>query len=314
MYAAVINKQWQEIRDRIWTYPLVALFLSVISQQADSVLIAIIGAFLVLDMAVQAAGDDVRWGTFEFIFTRAVDRRKYFTLKFLFGLIPLAGLILLYIVFDAVDVHRLFWTLVSEPVEPFLEQFDGGAGFYLLVGLVLLLLYAVVYFFCSTATRESAFSGFLVAGFIVTFIYSLVCAWAVTDFIVNDVPAVSTADESYIHLAEGSPRDGSESFETYEASAGSPSPLRYLRYSEFVFYMSILMLLPAVILFFAGREHYARCELPKTVAGGVGSSTAIYWVILVLLVLFVIMMLTRVDDPSDEPATPTQIQNQESGD
>lgn len=265
MFKTVAMKQWPEIRARIWTYPVVALTLTLFLQEANSFFLAVIGVFLALDMAVQAGGDDVRWNSFEFIFTRAINRRAYLTSRFLFGLIPLAALGLLYAVFELSELKSIYWALISEPIStgetiktPFAEA--SCPGYYTVLAFMIFLVYSTVFFFCSTTRKESSFGSLLLTGFIGTVIYTAITTHLLDRFLFTD-------GEGLNHLFH--------------------EPL-------FTVLMSALLAVPAVLLFVFSREHYARCELPMVsrTQGGSSSSTGLWLIVIVFIVIILTLFLT----------------------
>jgi hypothetical protein len=263
MFKTVCIKQWPEVRDRIGTYPVVALTMAVLAQQYNTILFPLIGLFLAADLAVQVAGDDVRWGTFEFVFTRAINRKKYFTAKFLFGLAPVAGLAALYAILANVDVQGLFWRLVSDPVADAQPAVTGEAGSYVISALALLLLYSVVFFLCSASFRESSFSSFIVIGAVATGLYTWLATYlvALTSRVTGLLPHANDHQWWTGLLSQ---------------------PL-------FVLFVSILLLVPAAALFLLGRAFYSRCELPSEVYTGKRSSGGVGWVMLVLFVIVIVL-------------------------
>ena len=257
MFKTVFAKQWPEIRDRIWTYPIAALFFSLFWQESNFGFLVVVGTFLTLDMAVQTAGDDVRWGTFEFIFTRAIDRRKYISLRFLFGLLPLAGLVGIYVVLEFVDIRMIFWNLNSEPLEDFPVSEAINAAHYILISAALFFLFSLVFLFCSAAARESSFSGLLVLGLIVTLLY-VAAACALTTLLLH-----GTLD--------------------LDSNSIDEVPV--------VLVLSAFLLVPALIFLVITREHYGLCQVPATVRGDERSSPWISWVVLALAILLVLFFL-----------------------
>lgn len=256
MFRTVCIKQWPEIRGRIWTYPVVVLFLSLFWQESNFFFLTIVGTFLALDMAVQAAGDDVRWGTFEFIFTRAIDRKKYLSLRFLFGLLPLAGVVALYVLLEFIDIRIIFWNLISEPVEEFAVQEVFGAGYYILAALTFLFQFSLVFLFCTTASRESSFSSYIVIGLIASIVYVLLTA-AVTSLIL---------------------------YNTWNSGTEMPSD------PPFVLIVSAFLLLPSLVFFVLSREYYSRCEIPD-LSPGESRTAWTSWLVLALAIILILFFL-----------------------
>jgi|GEM_PF-2583478 len=272
MFKTVAIKQWPEISGRIWTYPVVALTLTLFMQETNPFILAVIGVFLALDMAVQLGGDDVRWNAFEFIFTRAIDRRKYLTTRFLFGLIPLVGLALLYVVFEFADLKALYWNIISEPVgpgkiDPIPLGEEARFGYFTVLAFVVLLIYTTVFFFCSTTRKESAFGGFLVLGFVGTLVYTVIVTYVLETFLFAEAEGLNDlfASMPYVSL------------------------------------IALLLALPAALLFFFSREHYARCELPAVSRADRGSSSTGLWLILIVVIIIVLALLLTMTAPQPSP-------------
>ncbi len=262
MFKTVAIKQWPEIRDRIWTYPVVALALTLFLQEMNPFFLAVVSLFLALDMAVQTGGDDVRWNAFEFIFTRAIDRRKYLTCRFLFGVIPLVGIGLLYVVFEFVDLKTLYWNLISEPVGPnkadyYLLKDPAGPGYYTILPFMVLLAYTTIFFFCSTTRKESAFGGFTLVGLVGTLIYTGVATYLLRNTLFVEAKGLTTlfATPLYVGL------------------------------------MVLLLFLPTALLFFFSREHYARCELPSVDRAQGGSSSIGLWLVVIVFIIIILVSL-----------------------
>jgi len=263
MFSTVCSIHWPEIADRIWTYPVVALTLTLFAGEMNWILFPAVGAFLAADMAVQIAGDDVRWGTFEFLFTRPVDRGRYFSTKFLFGLAPLAGLAALYAVFSAVDLKNVFWNLVMEPVGEKALVPNPGAGLFVIEAAALFVDYTVVFFLCTTSTKESSFPGFISLGFILTGIYTVLCAFLMSRFFPSAAETGLSGEEAF--------------------RAMTRAPL-------FLVPALALLLAPAAALFLLGRAYYSRCELPS----GVQSENDVHragWNWIAWLVFFLLGLL-----------------------
>jgi len=272
MFKTVAIKQWPEIRVRIWTYPVVALTLTLFMQEINPFTMAVIGVFLALDMAVQAGGDDVRWNTFEFIFTRAINRRKYLTTKFFFGLIPLVGLGLLYVVFEFADLKTLYWNLISEPVgEPPIERLplsdEASAGYYTVLAFVVLLVYTTVFFFCSTTRKESSFGSFLLLGFVGTLVYTVVVSYVLDIFLFAEARGLNS-----LFVSTG-----------------------------YVSLITLLLTFPATLLFFFSREHYARCELPSVSRAHRGSSSTGIWLVLIVFIIIILAFFLTMTAPQSSP-------------
>ncbi len=269
MYSAVFSKQWPEVRDRIWTYPIVAATLTVLMLAPDlmSFIISVIlvGVFLAADMAVQLGGDDVRYNSFEFIFTRPINRRSYFTAKFLFGLVPITGIVVSQFILEAIRFRELFWCLVSEPIEP-TRPFGwndlivlGEYGLVLVAALFLT--YSIVHFMCSMTRSESSFSAFIILGVIAAGVYTYCAAFLVNRWIPLDNTGVT--------------------------EAGAP-PLPIL----LVLTLIVFLIVPGAVFFLIARERYAGCELPLSVKSGTGTSSAGFWLFFVIIFVLLLALLS----------------------
>ncbi len=256
MLATVFNKQWPEISGRIWTYPVVVLTFVIFGAEPRSLFFVLVCGYLAIDMAIQTAGDDVRWRSYEFILTRAIDRRKYFSARFLFGLLPVIVVILFYLFLEACDFNAIFWNIISEPLpDPSrVTAFEGHNLF--LLPFSLLFLYAAVSFLCSGSTRESTFMGFAILGVVVTIVYYYFSRWVCEYISIGHAGADSHPPAGVILLVFGA-----------------------------------LHLVPALAFSLISRERYARRELPDDVRNVETSSNWAFWLILVLLLVVAMLFL-----------------------
>lgn len=264
MLSIVFKKQWLDLQGRLWTYPLVA-FCFLLADRGFA-WCGVVGAFMALDLATQTAGDDVRHGTFEFIFTRAIDRRGYLRAKFWFGPPLLFGFVLLVAGLEAAGVRGLFWNLVMEPtsaLEPATMIQRGAAlspGLVVLATSALVLLFGLVFTFVLTAESEATFVTLNVLGLIVFGAYAIAVVFAVPHFL--GVP-----------------------WQSPESLVAEP---------RFVWPAATALLVPAGLLYFASREFYARRTLPQAAARAesrFGAAGCVVLVILGILALLVLMYL-----------------------
>lgn len=256
MLKAVFMKQWWEVESRAWTYLIVALTLSLITGPVAFVFI-FVGLVLMIDMAVQTAGEDVRWGTHEFIFTRAIDRKRYLSSKFLFGLMMWAAFMVLCVMIAWIQPQIYFWKLLSEHVQITVHELGLSKGILVLAGLNLFFLYSLSFLLCSTSRNETLFALFSVLGGIVTGVYYFVCAEGVR-----------------ILLFPGSDHYGEHVDEI-----------------RFLLPMAALFLVPSGLFFLLSRLHYGRCELPSTIRRDSGADSWAIWIVGILIVVFIVFIL-----------------------
>ena len=253
MMQTVLKKQWMDMQGRLWTYPLVAFCLTLASDNPVPILVA--AAFLAMDLATQTAGDDARHGTFEFIFTRAIDRRAYLRTKFLFGPPTLIGFILFAVLLEAMDARSIFRNLVMEPLEPEAAGVPLSAGAVLVTAAAIVFLFSVVFSLVNTATSEASFFNLNFLGLIIVIAYG--------GTVVFLYPFL-------LGLFEVSLPD----------LMGRPS---------FALFATAAFLVPSAILYFISREVYARRMLPPPVVRGGGRNSTFAWVGLIVFILLVLV-------------------------
>lgn len=256
MLKAVFMKQWWEVESRAWTYLIVALTLSLVIGP-NAVVFIFLGLVLMIDMAVQTAGEDVRWGTHEFIFTRAIDRNRYLFSKYLFGLVMWAAFMVLCIMIAWIQPQIYFWKLLSEHVQASVDELGLSKGILVLAGLNLFFLYSLSFLLCSTSRNETFFALFSVLGGIVTGVYYVICAEGVR------ILLYPTSDHYVEHVDE----------------------------IRFLLPMAALFLVPSGIFFLLSRLHYGRCELPATIRRDSGAASWAMWIVVILTVVFIVFIL-----------------------
>lgn len=255
---AQLQKEWFEVRNRIWTYPVVYLVFPILifNPATSIVFLVLIGAWLASDMAIQTAGDDVRHGSHEFIFTRAIDRKAYLTQKYFFGVGMLVAFVLVAALFELLNLRQLFWNLACDPLLDWsvVQPYPHVVLPLVLVGQVMI--FSIVFTLCLPARSEASFSGFVVVAWIATGLYTWVI-YAVLSLIMpfGHMPAWDlSTDPRFI--------------------AGSTAAL----------------LVPSALLLALCRTYYARCELPVVQAASGRRSGASGWFIWIILILAIVLL------------------------
>ncbi len=260
MIRTVFKKQWLDMQGRLWTYPLVAFCFAVLSDGGQRAFtnMAIVAFFLVLDLVNQTAGDDARHGTFEFIFTRAIDRRAYLSMKYFFGVPVLLAFAAFCSAIEGLNLRAAFWNLISEPLVR--DGTTPGAPVEMetvVLGIAAaILLFSILFLLVSTTASGSSFLSQNLVGVILFGGY----VWLVFFFLSARI-------------------GGAARGEGFPAGPGSHLPVALAA-----------LLVPAMLLYFLSREVYARRELPPLVARN-GRSSAFPWVGIVLLILAVLAVL-----------------------
>ena len=275
MMTTVFRKQWMDMGGRVWTYPLVAFCLLLTGFRP--VLLGVVTGFLALDLAVHLAGDDARHGTFEFIFTRAVDRRAYLRWKYFFGVPLLVLFVALVWALEAVGVRDVFWSVIQEPLVPGPAAGDPtqpplATGMWFVAAASAVFLFSLAFAFITMATSSTSFYSLGLVAVLVFLAYGAVVVWALAH------AADVVRDATVWPWWAGSVRS---------AALG-------------VAFFAV----PAVLLYFFSRELYARRSLPPLVVLRETRSQRSLWlgvIILILLGLMVLMVFMTVPAPVDTP-------------
>jgi hypothetical protein len=263
----VFKKQWLDMQGRVWTYPVVAFFFNVMSE--NPVWIGFVAIALAMDLATRTAGDDARHGTFEFIFTRAIDRKAYFRMKYWFGLPILITLLLLAACFEALGVREAFWSLVREPVDSLsLATLSLSPGVLALMISAAIFLFSLLFALLNTATSESVFSSMNFTGVFLFAVYGLLVL-LILPFLI-----------------------GAE-------TGGFPE---LLQSSRFVPAACVAFLAPSILLYLFSGVLYAHRTLPAQEARTSGRGSAVGWgmvIVLILVFLAVVAYLLFALAPAD---------------
>jgi len=171
MFKAIWIKQYIEVQNRIWTYPIVGAVLCVLAQDKNPIILLILGAILSMDLAIQIGGDEVRNNTFEFIFTRAINRKFYFFVRFLFGASFIVLLAIILYLFEAFNLGSLFWSTFAEPIKPIAGFQAENLITFVNIFAGLFLLYSVCILFCSESKQESTNTSLAILGLLVTGVF-----------------------------------------------------------------------------------------------------------------------------------------------
>ncbi len=266
MTLAILRKQWLDMQGRVWTYPIFAFTVSVLSGSEARVtgFHAFAALLLALDLASQTAGDDARHGTHEFMFTRPIDRRGYIGAKFFFGLPILLAFIGVCTLFELVNVREWFMTLITDPVGidlaarpiDLVERAFGAS--------VIVLAFAMMFLSISTTERGDSF---VAHGVLSTIVVGIYLGFAMP----------------FLRSVFG----------------GAPSLAEDLRTPAFAVASFAVALVPAGALYWLAREIYARRALPVPGSGG-GRDRNLAWVgaLLVVIVVVGVLMYLFVGAPA----------------
>jgi len=246
----VFKKQWLDMQGRVWTYPVVAFFFNLLSE--NPIWTGIVAIALAMDLATQTAGDDARHGTFEFIFTRAIDRKAYFRMKYWFGLPILIAFLLLAACFEALGAREAFWGLVMEPVESSLSgALSLSPGILAIMIAAAIFLFSLLFALLNTATSESVFSSMNFTGLFLFAVYGLL--------VLLILPFLFGAE-----------------------TGGFP---QLLQSSRFVPAACVAFLAPSILLYLFSSVLYAHRTLPAQEARTSGRAGAMGWGMVILLIL-----------------------------
>lgn len=266
MTLAILRKQWLDMQGRVWTYPIFAFTVSVLSQPDTNVRVghALVALLLALDLASQTAGDDARHGTHEFIFTRPIDRRGYVGAKFFFGLPILLGFVGLCTLFELVNVREWFMTLIGDPVGIDLAARPVDVIEHAFGASAIVLAFAMMFLSISTAERGDSFTGHGVLSTIVVGVY-----------LVFTMPFLRSL------------------------FGGAPTFAEDLHDPTFALASFAATLVPAGVLYWFAREVYARRALPVPGAGG-GRERNLGWagLLIVLVVVLAVVLYLFVGAPA----------------
>jgi len=252
----VFKKQWMDMQGRVLTYPVVAFFFNVLSE--NPVWIGLVAIFLAMDLATQTAGDDARHGTYEFIFTRAIDRRAYFRMKYWFGLPILVAFLLLAACFEATGTHEAFWNLVMERSYFLTPELTlASPGVLALAMSAATFLFSLLFGLINTATSESVFSSMNFTGVLLFAVYG--------GLVLVLMPFLMQVETTGV--------------------------VALVQNGRFVVAACVAFLAPSVLLYLFSRELYARRTLPGLSERPGGRSGSLGWVAVIVLILVILAVL-----------------------
>lgn len=165
LWSALVAKEWALGRSFYLDYAVITLIAAVVLPAATPFGFAAVATLFATALGARIGGEEALQGTWEFVLTRPVDRRRYVTLRFLLGLLPLCCLAAFFALASALDLHHVFSRMVaSEAAWPGPVPFAWWWLAY--VSAAAVLCYALTFAFAQRATEPAGAQGVRVAGFV----------------------------------------------------------------------------------------------------------------------------------------------------